>query len=177
MAPNSSLENCWCRAQAARREALCLGGKLFDVNQVLLLYLHHVLLLCRPAASLWVPQVLLGRFPATGNVVLGGSTEPHVDYLILTISLCCQPLCNSSCILSTSNVPHTLAIQDQAFIGRPIILFSGGCADVNTDRKGLPVQRSPWQMYEEHIERGDVFRLDIIPAGSSGKQLFPVTFK
>jgi len=32
-------------------------------------------------------------------------------------------------------------------------------------------------MYEEHIERGDVFRLDIIPAGSSGKQLFRVTFK
>lgn len=42
---------------------------------------------------------------------------------------------------------------------------------------GTSTSKNPWQMYEEHVERGDVFRLDIIPAGSSGKQLFPVTFK
>ena len=32
-------------------------------------------------------------------------------------------------------------------------------------------------MYDEAVERGDTFQLDVILAGSGGKHLFPVAFK
>ncbi len=41
----------------------------------------------------------------------------------------------------------------------------------------LVLQRTPWQVYDGTIERGETFQLDVILAGSSGKQLFPITFK
>ena len=39
------------------------------------------------------------------------------------------------------------------------------------------LQRHPWEVYDEAVERGDSFQLDVILAGSSGKHLFPVAFK
>ena len=94
-------------------------------------------------------------------------------YLVTLHILCsCQRLAQKTCTdVITSSEKQEACFWSLGYLRASLLCYCGILIEVRG------VQRQPWAVYETSVERGETFTLDVILAGSSGKQLFAVTFK